>query len=127
MSRLGHVSVLIFASLLTIAVNVWAQEPLNQERGFDPTAVYSSGGIDNVDLFGGNLSIAIPLGPRFSVGPTLKYGFTLVYNSHLWDFMEMSCSAPNSSGASSPANGLWAVPNQFANAGLGWMLTFGAL
>ena len=58
---------------VVLASVVAAQEPINQERGADPTAIYSAAGIDNVNLFGGALSLAIPLGPRFPVGPTLSY------------------------------------------------------
>ncbi|MCU0292118.1 MAG: hypothetical protein MUF10_09035, partial [Thermoanaerobaculaceae bacterium] len=125
MSRLGHTSVLVFASLLSITLNVRAQQPLNQQRGYDPTAVYSGSGIDNVNLFGGNLSMAIPLGQRYTVGPTLSYGFTLVYNSHVWDFKKAWCTPGKMS-----TGGEWGVsasPTKASNAGLGWFLSLGFL
>ena len=76
--------------------------------------------MDTVNLFNGNLTIAIPIGQRYTVNGGLSYGLTLTYNSHLWDFTRKKCLG-------TMQTRVWALPNRLSNAGLGWMLTLGAL
>ena len=45
------------------------------ERGFNPDNVYEIGEIDQVNLFNGNLTAAIPLGPSYQVGGGFSYRF----------------------------------------------------
>jgi hypothetical protein len=132
MSRASHLRMIISAFLLTVAMSAPAQQPINQARGYDPTAAYSSAGIDSVNLFGGNLSMAIPLGQRYVVSPTLSYAFTAVYNSHVWDFSKAWCVPGNGpvSGGITPLVAHWgnaAALTKVSNAGVGWSLTLGFL
>lgn len=93
-----------------------AQENPLLERGFDPGKVYQFGDVDQVDLQGGALSLAIPIGQRFPVSDRFGYGFTLIYTSRVWDFVP-----------GSQANTRRSVPNRYSNAGMSWRLTLGEL
>jgi hypothetical protein len=109
----------LVAALLTLPLA--AQEHPNTDRGFTAERSFLAGDVDNVNLFNGNLVLTIPLGITYPVGGGLSYGLTLTYNSSVWDFQEVA--DPDNFG-----NVLTqALPNRRSNAGLGWMLTLGAL
>ena len=58
----------------------------NDALGFTPTHVFeNSVGGDNVDMLSGNLTFAIPIGPRYQVTSGLSYQLSLSYNSKFWD------------------------------------------
>jgi len=98
----------------------------NQRRGFSPDDVYAVGDPDSVNVFNGNLIVRIPLGPEYAVGPVLRYRFTLVYNSKLWDYKSDNFGQP-------PTNDVpqfhfrSALPETRSNAGAGWTLSLGDL
>ncbi|HEV7485035.1 MAG TPA: RHS repeat-associated core domain-containing protein [Thermoanaerobaculia bacterium] len=71
------------------------------------------GDYDSVNLFNGNLTVNLPLGPTFTPGGNLSYSFHLVYNGNAWAIV----------GDTPPE----AIPNRFSNAGLGWKVTLGEL
>lgn len=56
----------------------------NNARGFNANGAYQSHDIDHINLFNGNLVIAIPLGQTYPVNGTLSYSFKLIYNSFIW-------------------------------------------
>jgi RHS repeat-associated protein len=89
-----------------------AQVHPNTARGGVANTPFSSGDVDRVNLFNGNLNINIPLGGPYPVGPALSYGFNLAYNANMWRSNE---------GDSTPE------PDQQFNAGLGWQVTHGHL
>src|SRR5205085_6584035 len=94
------------------ALVVRADHP-NIARGFDIGRPYQINGLDNINLFNGNLTVTIPIGQRYHVNGNLGYGLTLVYSGNSWDFAE---SFPCDS-----------VPNRRSNAGMGWILSMGRL
>jgi RHS repeat-associated protein len=105
------------------------------ERGFKPEQTYSFSGVDQVNLFNGNLTLTLPIGDSFQVGPELSYGLTLVYNSNLWDYEYQL----EDGGAGQDCNIGWLAagfndscvsiggPSRAFNAGLGWRLSLGEL
>ncbi|MCB1036172.1 MAG: hypothetical protein KDD47_20280, partial [Acidobacteria bacterium] len=106
------------------------------ERGFKPEQAYDFGEIENVNLFNGNLTLTVPIGGTYPVGPELSFGLTLVYNSNIWDYEYRDPST----GQASPACSLgWFAmgydsycltkggPTVRSNAGLGWTLSLGEL
>lgn len=95
-----------------------AQGHPNVSVGLSPESAYDVGQIDNVSLFNGSLSMAFPVGPRYPVSSTLSYGFTLVYNSNVWDYVEREYEGEIYTEA---------VASRQFNAGLGWLLTLGEL
>ena len=79
---------LLLLALLLLAAPVAAQENPDVARGFSADKLYQFGELDSVNLFNGNLTLALPLGPGYSAGGGLSYSLTLAYNSNVWDFEE---------------------------------------
>jgi YD repeat-containing protein len=86
----------------------------NTARGMVNGTPFQMNGIDNVNLFNGNLTLAVPIGQRYHVNGQLDYGFTLVYNGNIWD-TQIS------------GNLTELRPNRRSNAGPGWLLSLGRL
>ncbi len=107
-------------------------------RGFQAGQVYDFNGIDNVNLFNGNLVVTIPIGQRYPLGGGFDYGFTLAYNSQIWDYI-VDCppldgvsdgsldSLVLTNPGSAPDGCLRGIPNQDSNVGTSWRLTLGEL
>ncbi len=100
-----------------------AQDFPTIERGFKPERVFQSGEIDNINLFNGGLTLALPLGQAYGIGlgSELTYRLSLHYNSPLWEY---------SSEAAPPEyypveTWTWAEPARGFNAGFGWRLSLG--
>jgi len=90
----------------------------NTARGFEIGKPYQMNGLDNVNLFNGNLTVTIPIGQRYHVNGNLSYGLTLVYSGNVWDTVT---NDPKGCGNTST------YPNRRSNAGLGWLLSLGRL
>jgi len=88
-----------------------AQQSPNKDNGFAPEKVFHAGDLDSVNAFNGNLVLTLPIGSSYPVGGGLSYQLTLVYNSNLWEYVDLG-------GGNSTT-----VPNRLANAGLGWRLS----
>lgn len=104
------------------------------ERGFVAGKAYDLGRLDSVNLFSGNLTLTVPVGPSYPVGPSFSYQLNLVYNSQLWDyFNHVDClvyvSTPTWFGLAAEDENCLTVgrPDWLANAGLGWRLTLGRI
>jgi RHS repeat-associated protein len=109
--------VLCVAFWLTVVGPSLAQNP-NTERGFAAAKSFAVSDFDSVNLFSGNLVVALPIGPSYPVSEALSYQLTLVYNGKLWDFEQVF------------VNFKWiprVTPYPFFNAGLGWTLTLGRI
>ena len=104
---------------LLLAPPAAAEHP-NHARGFRPESVFDVGGIDNVNLFNGNLTLTIPIGGSFPVGPELSYGLTLTYTGNVWEW-------ENTNDPDTNLPYLQALPRNRSNAGLGWALTLGRM
>src|SRR5258708_3594028 len=76
------------------------------------------GDVDNINLFNGALTVALPIGSRFPVNGNFSYQLTLVANSNPWDFSTRDDGVT-----------VWndSAPSHCSNAGLGWRVSFGAL
>lgn len=118
-------------------------------RGFEPDQIYDFNDIDHVNLFNGNLVVTIPLGQRYPVNAGFEYGFSLVYNSQIWDYVidcpgngvdelgepgapslfitDPASASAACGGGSPPQKALRGIPNPKSNAGTGWRLTLGEL
>lgn len=93
---------------------LFAQQEPGLARGFAPEKVFDLGDLDSINMFNGNLSLRIPLGPSYPVGGSLSYAFTLSYNSKVWDY-ETYAGYPR------------AIANRRSNAGMGWLVSLGRL
>jgi hypothetical protein len=105
---------LLTAGVMALAITpLPAQEHLNVARGFGRFGQQGLG-IDTVNTFNGNLTLAIPLGPTYPVGPELSFQLTLLYNSQVWEMQNLG-------------QGVFAYPSRTDNAGVGWRLSVGQL
>jgi len=124
------IGVAVIALVATVA---GGQEQPDLERGFYRDQAYQAAGLDTVNLYSGNLTLAIPIGQRYHVGGSLWYGLTLYYNSNVWDYEQRDFYPPNTDGGcslppdSTPELLTVAKPTTLNNAGLGWNLSLGTL
>ena len=132
MTRLRS-AVLIGITMALAAAGAVAQDHPNLERGFYADQTYQAAGLDSVNLYNGNLTLAFPVGQTFHVGGNLSYGLTLYYNSNVWDFEQRDFYPPNPGGGcalpplSDPVTLTVALPVKGVNAGLGWTISLGSL
>lgn len=117
-SRFVVLILVIGLALVALPHTARSESHPNSQRGFSAESM-AIGDLDSVNLFNGNLVVDIPLGQEYVVSPNLSYRFHLVYNSNVWDHIQVYCADdyyyPR------------AVPHQLSNAGLGWTLTLGHL
>ncbi|MEM9292136.1 MAG: hypothetical protein AAGD01_10685, partial [Acidobacteriota bacterium] len=100
--------------------------PVRNDRGVEPNKVYlSDGDVETISTDSGHLTLAIPLGQRYSVGAQLSYQFRLVHNSNVWQPVRLSCNDLQCDGEWSEVD--FASTNPSSNAGLGWEIHFGKL
>jgi hypothetical protein len=98
--------------------------PVVSPRGLRPnTPFYVNGDYDFVDTASGNLTIAIPIGQEYSVGPLLSYQVRTVYNSNAWGF-HRTCLLDLDNNCEYRTV---VLTNPNNNAGLGWEVHFGRL
>lgn len=75
---------LLTALMALCSASLWAQvRGPDLEKGISPEKTYDYSGLDAVNLFNGSLTLPIPLGPSYGVGP-LSYRFTLMYTGNNW-------------------------------------------
>jgi YD repeat-containing protein len=115
----NSIAALLLVLCLLATLPFQAEE--REQRGFAPNNVYQVGDLDSVNVFNGDVIIRIPIGQQYAVGPTLRYQFTLTYNSKIWDY-EMGAvpSDPH-------ADQRYSVPERNSNAGFGWIFSVGKL
>jgi RHS repeat-associated protein len=106
----------IFLFGVFLAAAAFGDQHPNLERGFDAASAYEIGELDQVNLFNGNLSLTLPIGQTYQGSGNLRYGFTLVYNSKVWDW-----------DVASPGDFRRATAGAHNNAGLGWRFSLGEL
>jgi FG-GAP-like repeat/RHS Repeat len=114
---LARRSVLAVCAALIVAHAVRADHP-NTARGFQFAKPYQMHGLDNINLFNGNLTVTLPIGQRYRVNGNLSYGLTLIYSGNVWDTVELD---PTAGGQTRT------YPSRRSNAGIGWYLTLGRL
>ncbi|HSS18884.1 MAG TPA: RHS repeat-associated core domain-containing protein [Pyrinomonadaceae bacterium] len=111
---MNRIFVALSALLLFCAgiVEAQTQHP-NQARGFNANGVYSSNDLDHINLFNGNLTVAIPVGQPYPVNGQLSYSFSLVYNSSQWSPREVCPTTVDQTQLSSVFFSLQARTNPF--------------
>ena len=115
MNRTGILFIIAFLCLLPAATT--AQQTPNAGPGFRAEGVYDFGGIDNVSLFNGALSLNIPLGLEYPAGGGFSYLLRLQYHSTPWDSFVYSSPCPTPSECPVEFR-----PKGTHDAGLGWRL-----
>src|SRR5713226_4540025 len=112
-----NVRLIAFFAVAALANAVRADHP-NIARGFDIGKPYQMNGIDNINLFNGNLTVTIPIGQRYHVNGSLSYGLTLVYSGNVWDNIGQDYQV-NCNGVTTTL--VRDYPNRRSNAGMAWL------
>lgn len=120
--------VVLFTALAMLPLTLMAEQHRNQLKGFTPEGVFQFLGLDNVNIFSGNLVLTIPIGPRYPIAEGLSYGLQLVCNGNVWDseVAEGTCH-PKAGGDDVNCTPISAIPDRRANAGLGCLISLGRL
>lgn len=108
---------LLFLAL--VAESLLAQSPPERERGFKSDLVYQFADIDSLNLFNGNLNLAIPLA-TYPVSADVSYSFVLRYAGNVWHDVERCTVRPH---GEEQCTVNWLAVSD--NAGIGWGLSFG--
>ncbi|HMB52217.1 MAG TPA: hypothetical protein VKU40_02800, partial [Thermoanaerobaculia bacterium] len=125
--RWSHAAVFALSALFGLAgVSADAVVPGTDPTAFARNANLARGlselsrpfGPDRLNLFNGNLTLALPIGDGYPVSSHFSYELVLAYNSLAWDFEEATA------GAGAPVA---AQPTAASNAGFGWDLSLGRL
>src|SRR5215471_6043200 len=81
-------------------------------------SVFDHGQADSINLYNGQLTLPIPLGPTYPIGPRLKLQLVLSYNSQVDNFGKPFVQSPDFSYRPLAGN---------PSLGIGWSLTLGAI
>lgn len=112
LGRSFWLSAVVAVGMGLIAPSANAQLSTDSAIGFGNYA-FASSDIDNINLWNGNLTLEVPIGPAITLGPTLSHQLRLYYNSHIW----------NVSGSTPATARLRGRPT----VGAGWTLSPGAI
>ncbi len=96
----------------------------SQARGVDAESVFQIGDIENINLYNGNISLSIPLGPAYPLNGGQKYQLSMHYNANPWDPVQARCQLEDGGPSVNHDVIAW-LPQFSANAGLGWELSLG--
>ncbi len=111
------------ATFALTAASVTAQQYPSQQRGLSADTAYQVGAVDQVNLFNGGLTLRIPLGPSYPVGPNLSFSLSLSYSSVGWDYDEdAQCFDPDQGKL---IRYVLPIESPHTNAGFGWRLVLG--
>lgn len=120
-----HAAILVLALVAVLPLFAQEHHP-NLPKGFDADKVYDFNELDHIDLFTGGLRTTLPLGPRYPINGELSYGFTLVYNSAIWDILPGTYVIwPAGDPQPTLIPYVDTRPGHRVNAGPGWLLSFG--
>jgi hypothetical protein len=124
---------LLIALLLVSVSRVDAQQHPSVARGFQADRVFAFNGIDNTNVFNGNLTVTIPIGTAYPSNGALQYRLMATYNSKNWDqevyTYENSeeCTHSDHDAAECWYKYIKTVPSRRSNAGMGWIVSLGRL
>lgn len=88
-TRLAIALLLATATAPTLAEDAW--QPDETLPGFKANQAYDSLGVDNVNPFSGDPTIAIPLGPAYPLGGGVTWQLTAFYSSKIWQMATEYC------------------------------------
>ncbi|HYR27109.1 MAG TPA: hypothetical protein VEU30_01505, partial [Thermoanaerobaculia bacterium] len=111
-------------AVVTFALPGQGESDPDTDRGMRPGLPYRVEGLDQVNIFNGNLTLNVPLGQQFNVNGTLSYQFLASYATNPWETGEHELTWPES-----PDNFTYyyKYPARNQNGGLGWVVTLGQL
>jgi RHS repeat-associated protein len=91
---------ILLASILWILCTVAARAQSGPDNDPDTApgyinSVFRHGQVDSINLYNGQLTIPISLGPSYPVGPKLKFQAVLTYNSRKFDYGHPTIQPPD--------------------------------
>jgi YD repeat-containing protein len=116
---------LFLALALAYAANLAAQIQPETEPGKRPGLAYRTDGIDDTNLFNGNVNLTIPLG-SYHVNGGLSYSLDLHHSSSPWLSETHQVDLLWDNSLHTVTYSFW-YPNPSMNAGLGWRLSLGSM
>lgn len=105
----------------------FTNQPEETLPGFKSQEVYDFHGIDNVNLYSGDLHLAIPLGPEYPLSSGVKWQLTAHYSSKLWHMWLATCNIQNESCPGQPEYAQRAHVAGYSTIGVGWTLELGSI
>jgi YD repeat-containing protein len=114
------ITILLTVALATAAA---AQQDAVRERGFRPEQAYQFNSFDSVNLFNGNLNLAVPLGEPYPVAAGLSYSFVLRYSGNIWKTVEHCVQSQHGTKDCT----MHYLRHGSDNASPGWRVSFGEL
>ena len=109
--------------LLTSGARVFAQNGPDNDPDGAPgyvKSVFDHGPVDSINLYNGQLTLPIPLGPTYPIGPALKLQLALTYNSRVDDYGKPLAGQQQPDFFYRPLAGNPSL-------GIGWSLSLGAI
>jgi len=100
---------------MLVALAALAQQPGETLPGFRSPATYDSSQIDNIDLYGGDIGVTIPLGPVYPLGPNFSWGLAAHATDKIWNYIDDGCGT----------GGQRALIHGLPTIGAGWTLELG--
>lgn len=80
---------LAFLILFAVAAGLFAQNGPDDDPDSAPgfvNNVFHSSNVDSVNLYNGQLTVPIPVGPSYPIGPNLRFQALLTYNSRVTEY-----------------------------------------
>src|SRR5215468_8094307 len=110
-----------FSAMLATVLPAAAQNGPDNDADAAPgytKSVFDHGPVDSINLYNGQLTVPIAVGPSYPIGPKLRFQLMLVYTSRVDDYGNPPQSPPDF--VYKPLAGNSAL-------GIGWELTLGAI
>jgi hypothetical protein len=104
-----------------------AQQHPNVAKGFKPDQVFTSGVIDHVNMFNGNLNLNIPISIKYPAGGNLDYSVALTFGGNNWISVYTTEWVEDETHKLVEKQKNWTKPTARTNAGMGWLLSLGRL
>lgn len=116
-------AVVLLAIALGSGSAMRADQPAETLPGFKPNNLFEARGVDNINIFSGDLAIPIALGPEYPLAPGFSWQLKAYYSAKYWK-LDNSCNDPQD-----PDNDInlrrHAYVSGYPTLGAGWTLELG--
>jgi hypothetical protein len=117
--------VLLFSSIALVAQNGPDNDP-DAGQGY-VNSVFHHSSVESINLYNGQLTVPISIGPSYPVGPKLKFQAMLTYTSRAWEFGHPSYEMLNPPAPNPPPSLPFEPLVGDPALGIGWNFSLGAI